>query len=363
MPDLSKESGGTTFKRDCAVVQLDESSLSKDRLRFWEESYPSLIPNRIAWVLTLIVSIRLSYWKTGDLLHDKTQPPRRITRLVFLRYALTTIVQSYIIVDAAAFYNLHDPFFAHPTMSIDTPFPPPEKGMPIILVLLRMLPPRLVRSASVAAHAYGLISLGGAFPTIFNVLANKLGLIPELWSAHTWPIFFGRFSAVWERGLRGFWGTWWHQTMRYLTSAPGRSLSRRLGYPEHSLVDYALRTTTAFAFSGLVHAGLVPPEPLFATKPAWKIRLYIAGFFWAQIPAIGVELLVSRFGRRFFPNAWKQWWVKILAVTWVCSWFSFTIPILAVALKELGYWRSYPFSLSVWQGLSGRGWFPWLEAR
>ncbi|MCJ1253553.1 hypothetical protein MMC24_001365 [Lignoscripta atroalba] len=352
--EIPVEENGATQTQDKGRPRTEEPQA-------WDEPYPSPISDRISWVFALIVSIRLMYWKTGDPSHDRTQPPTRLTRLAYFRYASATVISSYLIVDTAAFYNLHDPYFAHPNMAIDTPIPHPARDTPTVLTLLRVLPPRLVRSASIGAHAYGLISLGGSFPTIFVIFLNKLGLIPDVWSPQNWPIFFGPFSAVVNRGLRGLWGTWWHQTVRYLGSMPGRSLSHRLGFSPGSVMDYALRATSAFILSGVIHTGLVPPEPSFATLPTWKIKLHIAAFFWVQIPAFGIEMLMLRVARRTFPNASRIFWVKLVVVGWVCGWLCLTIPVLAVALKELGYWRTYPLPLSLWQGLSGRGWWPWAE--
>lgn len=49
--------------------------------------------------------------------------------------------------------------------------------------------------------------------------------------------------------------------------------------------------------------GLMPPKPLTTKIAAGEIRLRIAAFFWAQIPAIGVELPVSKSFRHLAPSS------------------------------------------------------------
>lgn len=324
-----------------------------------EEAYPEKLAERIPWVFTLLVSLRLTGWKIGDPSHDKTQPPARLSRSAFLRHAVKTVVQSYLILDAAAFYAWTDPYFTTSGMEVDQPFPPPNAQMATWLVTLRLLPPRFLRSCVLAGQTYAMVTGMFYVPLIPMVGLNAVGILPYEWSPHTWPLPFGRFSAIPERGLRGLWGDWWHGVNRQFTAPPGRSLAQALGIPTKSITGFALLMISAFFFSGVMHMGLIPPEPETSLLSARWMRLHIAGFFWAQIPAFGLELAVSKLVARFIPQALDWSVTRALVIAWTAAWLCLTLPLLAVPFRELGYWHYHPLPVSLLQGLSGKGLWTW----
>ncbi|MCJ1310102.1 hypothetical protein MMC25_003763 [Agyrium rufum] len=342
------------------VQQTEENSSASagSDKETWEETYPESLYARLGWVLTLLISIRLSYWKIGDVKHDRAQPPQRLTRLAFLRWAASVVVWSYLVLDTAAFYARHDTYFIDPSIGVDNQIAWRE-NTPQFLTLMSYVPPRILRSATIAAHIYGVISFGGALGIPIIVLVNYLGLISDLWSPQSWPIFFGPFSAVSERGVRGLWGDWWHQTMRHSTSIPGRALASACRVPAYSLLDYTLRTISAFFFSGIVHMGLVPPEPQHATMSTWYVRLFVAGFFWLQILSFAVEIVVSRLLRRFYVGWRPTLLTRIATLIWVSAWLCICLPVVGVGLKQLGYGGVYPLPISLWNGLIRQHWVMW----
>ncbi|CAD6592137.1 MAG: Serine/threonine-protein phosphatase 4 catalytic subunit [Alectoria sarmentosa] len=170
-----------------------------------EEAYPEGLARRIPWVFTLLVSLRLTGWKIGDPSHDKTQPPARRSRAAFLKHAVPIAVQSYLLLDAAAFYVRTDPYFTTSGMEVDHPFPLPSAEMATWLVMLRLLPPRLVRCSVLAGQIYAMVTGMFYIPLTPMVSLNAVGILPYEWSPHTWPLPFGHFSAVQESGLRGLW--------------------------------------------------------------------------------------------------------------------------------------------------------------
>ena len=324
-----------------------------------EEAYPTTLAKRIPWVLTLLVSLRLTGWKIGEPSHDRRQPPARMSRSAYFMRAINIAVQSYLLLDAAAFYVQTDPFFTTSGMGIDHPFPPPSAETPSWIVMLRLLPPRLVRCSMIAAQSYGAVTNMFYPPLTFMVGLNAVGLLPNEWSPHTWPLPFGHFSAIPERGLRGLWGSWWHGVNRQVTATPGRWLAQISGIPTKSLTGYALLTISAFFFSGVMHMGLVPPEPQASQMSAGWIRLYVGGFFWAQTLAFGFELAASKLFARCIPQALNWSVTKALVTAYTAAWLCLTLPLLAVAFQELRYWHIYPVPVSLLQGLSGKGWWTW----
>lgn len=334
-------------------------SSSEDVEDVVEEPYPERLAKRIPWVFTLLVSLRLTGWKIGDPSHDKTQPPARLSRSAFVKHAVNIAVQSYLILDAAAFYTRRDPYFTTSGMEVDYPFPPPSAEMATWLVMLRLLPPRLVRCSVIAGQIYAMVAGMFYIPLIIMVGLNAVGFLPYEWSPHTWPPPFGHFSDVPKKGLRGLWGKWWHGINRQFTAPPGRSLAQASGIPTKSIPGFGLLTISAFFFSGVMHMGLIPPEPQTGVFSVRWMRLHVAGFFWAQIPAFGIELAVSKLVDRFIPQAFDWSVTRALVIAWTAAWLCLTLPLLAVPFRELCYWHYYTVPVSLLQGLSGRGWWTW----
>ncbi len=337
--------------------------VGKGRDAFMEEGYPESLAKRIPWVLTLLVSIRLAGWKIGDPSHDKTQPAPRLTRVAFSKHALIIIVQAFAILDATSCYVLTDPYFVTPGMGVDEPFPPPSTNLPTLLGTLRILPPRLLRSTVLAGQVYAMVTSMFYLPTIPVVGLNAIGVLPGEWSPHTWPVLFGSFSAVGERGLRGLWGSWWHHFNRHITSTPGRELAQVMGIPTTSSLGYVFLTVSAFSLSGVIHMGMIPPEPAPSLTSVNMMRLYLAAFFWAQIPAFQIELIVSKLVATSVPSVSRFPTTRILVLLWVAGWLSLTLPLLSVPFREIGYWRHFPLPVSLFRGLAGKRWLTWYDIR
>ena len=324
-----------------------------------EEPYPVNLSSRIPWVLTLLVSLRLTGWRIGEISHDKMQPSKRVSRSKFVKVALSTTLQSCIILDASFSYVQTDPYFLDSKMSVDSPYPPPTQDMPTLLVMLRLLPPRLLRSSVLAAQIYAMVTSLFFLPTLPAVGLNVLGFLPDAWSPQTWPAFFGDFWEIGERGVRGLWGSWWHGMHKQITASHGRAVAERLGIPSGSTRGYALLVTLAFLFSGISHAGMIPPEPDSTIMSANMMRFYIASFFWAQIPAFGIELAASKVVARFVPHILHLSATRLFVFAWVAAWLCLTLPILTVPFREIGYWHHYAVPFSVLHGLAGKGWVTW----
>lgn len=324
-----------------------------------EEAYPETLAKRIPWVCTLLVSLRLTGWKIGEPSHDKTQPPARLSRSAFLKLAVSIVIRSYLILDATTFYARTDPYFTTSGMEVDHRFPAPSAETATWLVILRLLPPRLVRSSVLAGQIYAMVTGMFYIPMIPMVGLNAAGVVPYEWSPHTWPLPFGPFSAVSEMGLRGLWGKWWHGMNRQITAPPGRSLAQALGVPTRSTPGFALLTISAFFFSGVMHMGLIPPEPQTSLVSARWMRLHVAGFFWTQIPAFGFEIAVSKLVARLIPQALDWSVTRASVIAWTVAWLCLTLPLLTVPFRELWYWHHYPVPVSLLQGLSGKDWWTW----
>jgi len=323
------------------------------------QRYPDAWMERIPWVLTLLVSLRFTGWRIGDAKHDEQQPPKAMGRWEYSKHVVPIVALCYALLDATSCYVKTDPFFVTSGIGVDAPLPPSARDMPSLLVLFRLLPPRLARSSVLATQVYAMVAGMFYLPVLPVVALNAVGVISDEWSPHTWPPFFGDFRTVADRGLRGLWGSWWHQINRQLIEKPGRALAHALCLSTLSSLGYGCMVATAFFFSGIMHMGLVPPKLRSEALTANEMRLYVGGFFWSQVPAFAVEVVVSKLFARFAPHV-PQWSVaKIVILAWTAAWLCFTLPLLAVPFREIGYWTMFPLPFSVFQGLAGQGWRTW----
>lgn len=323
--------------------------------QYWEQPYPPALSQRLPWVLTLLLSMRLTNWKIGDPSHDRSQPSVTMTRRAFLKHASLNLFRSYFLLDIACSYVQIDPYFFQP-MAVDMALPHHFSVSHPALEWIRVIPPRLIRSATLAAQTYSSINFGFYILTIPAIALNYFGILPDEWSPQNCTTFFGSFSSVTTRGLRGIWGSWWHQMNRHMMSTPGRALNRAFGVPTSSNIGYACLVTMAFFFSGILHMGLIPPQPLRTTVSPNKMRLYLGAFFWVQIAGFAIEHIFEKIHKNLsLPRTVNQ----ILVLSWLVLWLSLSLPLLTPPFREMEYWQWYPLPVSFLQGLFGSRWLMW----
>ncbi|KAF2234970.1 hypothetical protein EV356DRAFT_484260 [Viridothelium virens] len=341
------------------------SDEGEDSCEIEEQSYPGSLWQRLPWVGTLLVSIRLNNWKIGSYSHDRSQPapPAFKSRGSFLIYSIISFIRGYLVLDLTRAYISTDSYFVttkgNPSVPINAPLPPHLPSL-----FRSLVPPQLFRTMIIGAQAWALISQMFYLPCLLPVLLHSLGWITDEWSPHNWPPYFGSPGTILHHGVRGFWGQYWHQTMRFSVSGPGYALASWLKLRRDGLWRYAIITLVAFGLSGIVHMGLVPPEPPHATVPVNSVRLLVAGFFWVQPIAMLVEVATARaIASNMGLNQWQAGNGLRLRITlnfiWVIVWFTICLPLIGEAGRQLGYWRVWPMPISVWKGLRGEGWLTW----
>lgn len=351
------ETDGSEVLLDSEQTPLASENFDTPPRALHRQGYPSTLRERIPWVMMLFSSIRLNTWTIGHKSHDAAQPPPPAfrTRRLFFAQAVLSIVRGFLVLDLTRAYVSYDPYFTDTSVSIASEL---ELGN------WRIFPAHLIRSMVIGAQAWALISQMFFLPCMAVVALNACGVIPDIWSPHNWAPFFGPASTIFTHGVRGLWGGYWHQTMRWMTSAPGYSISEALNLPRKAASRYTLISTSAFLLSGFTHMGLVPPEPLHATVSTNYIRLCVAGFFWLQPVAMIMEVIVANVRRRFASPAWLSCrralhWRYAVNGLWVVMWFSLCLPLLGEAGRQMGYWRVWPMPVSLWRGLRGEGWVTW----
>lgn len=357
-------------RRDLPDDDIDERSPLKPSISDFDNTpspphmphgqrYPPSLATRISWVLTLLSSIRLNNWRIGHTSHDTAQPPAPAfrSRKHFLLQSLISALRGYIVLDLTRAYVDYDEYFTSTSIPMTSPLPfDSGSSMPATA--------QFVRTMIIGAQAWALISQMFYAPAILPVIFNALGLLPDTWSPHNWVPFFGPARTIFTSGVRGFWGGYWHQTMRWMTSGPAYFLCDKLGLEGGGLARYAIISCSAFLLSGITHMGLVPPEPLHASVSANSIRMYVAAFFWLQPVAMMIEVIVAKLAVRVLPlkvllSPQLRVVRAVVNGVWVLAWFTLCITLLGEAGRQLGYWRVWPMPVSVWRGLRGEGWVTW----
>ncbi len=343
---------GTTTDEQTPLAKSDDA-----HTRPREQRYPNILSERLPWVLKLLVSLRLNNWKIGRRGHDESQPPARCfkTRRAFVTQSLISCLRGFLLLDLTRAYISCDPYFTDLELSISSPLP---------FSWLNWLPSQILRSMIIGAQAWALVSQMFYLPCLLPVGLNALGILPDEWSPHTWVPYFGPAKHIFLSGVRGFWGQYWHQTMRFLTSEPGYAIANGLKMKSGGLSRYAIITIVAFGLSGTIHSGLVPPELLHATVSVDSIRLCVAGFFWVQPLAMMVEVMITRTLRwssasQFRRRGSQPIFIGIINAIWLVAWFSTCLPLLGEAGRQLGYWTVWPLPVSLWKGIRGEGWVVW----
>ncbi|KAK3676022.1 hypothetical protein LTR78_004214 [Recurvomyces mirabilis] len=328
-----------------------------------KQPYPSALLARIPWVYTLLISIRLNNWRINSPSHDKTQPPAPAfpTHGAFALQALSSFALGYVVLDLTSVYIAWDPYFQNPNMPLASPLSLPST----LPSALQLLPLRLVRTMTIGAQAWALIGQMFYLPCLLPLTIHYMGWIGDEWSPHNWPPYFGPSSTILKHGVRGFWGSYWHQTMRFTVSAPGYELADLLGFKAGGTIRYAVITFTAFALSGLVHTGLVPPEPLNAIVSPHELRFYVFAFFAVQPIAVLLETLFASLMAKY-GGGLERWRSgnglrirKLINAIWTISWFTLTLGLIGEMGRQLDWWHYWTVPVSLWKGLRGEGWVAW----
>ncbi len=104
-------------------------------------------------------------------------------------------------------------------------------------------------------------------------------------------------------------------------------VNRGVGY-----VAAAVVVASAFWWSGVVHMGLVPPEPIGRSTYGWELKRRVAALFLVQVLGIVVQCAVETLlGRR------PGWLGKIIVSIWVVVFLATSAQMTVGVLGE-GVW-------------------------
>jgi len=250
----SRTSFRRVIRRTPGQNQLPEKDISSEEKRtlgndiltqhgspvYDEVPYPSNFVQRLSWIGTLVVSLRLTDWKFGDPSHDRKQPTRPTgkSHLNFITTAISRTAVGYLLLDISSAYILTDPYFHDLTVSINSPLPSAgnidksnSTSTPNVLPLIySVIPPPLFRCLIILVQAYAIMSQQYHLPLVPLVALHYFGRVSDTWAPHLWPPYFGSATSILDKGLAGLWGEYWHQMLRWVVSGYGSILADLLGY-------------------------------------------------------------------------------------------------------------------------------------
>jgi hypothetical protein len=371
-----KNEGGSSAdsaSRNTALNLQEGRGRQKNDCYAWRPFPTSSFLHRLDWVVDLMVSFRGVTWswrianlpdppvqvlevpRDWNARHIRSARVKRNTytkKEALLRTSLLNFIKGYILVDVLKTLSLHDPFFWGFTDA-----QPPSHF------------PSLIRSSATLTRTYRLIlaqlgiyyTLQTAFqlgPLLFVGLlgSTTIGVSGEYW---VYPPEWGSYHSVFDRGLAGWWGEWWHQTFRFFFDAPAKRAVQLCGMEQSSLLAKTSHLFIAFSLSGFVH-GCASYTSIGDTRPLRGAFL----FFLLQPVGILIQRAVSQRLAALGISHRTPTLVKHVAnFVFVHIWFFYTAPLLVDDAAQGGQflWEPVPVSFARALGLGtvGDSWWCW----
>jgi hypothetical protein len=368
-----QSNGHTTANGNAHAQEASSSELSLAKgegVEYYWQSYPSNLRERIPWVIDLLMNFRGPGWNwaipplpalpphikaaLGEPVDAASKSGissiglRRFnSRRELFNSRVPRFILGYLLLDNVKIIMKKDHYFT---------FGPNNYALPPHLQGFSPLTLRFIRH-SICSIAI-IVSLEMVFslaPLIFCLLLGPsiIGLRGEAWH---YPTTWGSFSSVLTKGLNGLWGSWWHQTFRFVFSAPTNYFIRNGYFSPKSMIAKISALVFAFEISGFLHTGgSISQFP--KTHPS-----HAPTFFMLQ--ALGI-LLQTTFCSIFhgqikkLPQAVRKGGNLAFTLFWLfeTGWW------LVDDFARGGIWLYEPIPVSVLRGLglgdSGDGWWCW----
>ncbi|KAI0516996.1 toxin biosynthesis protein [Xylaria bambusicola] len=183
----------------------------------------------------------------------------------------------------------------------------------------------LLKTFSIGMLPYFMLSmqyaLGGFLAVLFNFS------IPQ-----DWPPSFGSFNDL--RTVRLFWGSFWHQQLRFLFTSYSDAIASFLHISRGSNLSSYTKLYIAFSISGTFHAlGLLYlPRP--SNIDAWRCSFTLFKFFILQSAAITLEDFIIWCGRRVIKGN-LHGSVRMIGYVWVFCFMWWSLQLVGDSVLEL----------------------------
>ncbi|KAG5970703.1 hypothetical protein E4U55_001509 [Claviceps digitariae] len=406
LTDALRQNGGTAkghaastdqslkLRKSTANLPLDKlaqsETMTDDEIEYRWQKFPAEAPflKRLGWALDLMLSLRGAGWNLSitsiprpiipQVIHDNAKVdvssiPRQtrsgyirpLTEREFLWTHLTNVILALLAIDFICLQMSADPFFM--------PGPYNEHELPPLIAdksPLRLLFCReLLLSFTVVVSITYLFS----FTNIVHYYVYKI-FFPSRALLWMYPSTFGAFSEVLDRGLAGWWGSWWHQTFRRLFISPSVYLQKKGYLKRGTLAADLFGLFVSFFQSGLLHAaGSYTSLP--QSKPMnqfWFFLLQGLGILVQQYLAQALRCVAPD-----MPRAMKRCGNFAFCILWLfitvppfmgdisaCGvWLHEAMPVSVLRLLGLGPVLSYGYADNAWWRWDKEYWFKLYDAK
>ncbi|RAK87580.1 toxin biosynthesis protein Tri7-like protein [Aspergillus costaricaensis CBS 115574] len=155
-------------------------------------------------------------------------------------------------------------------------------------------------------------------------VASLISVATVMTTIASWPPEFGSLADTYT--VRGFWGKFWHQNLRWSYTGVSTAITCRiLGLPKPSLIERYLNLTIVFILSGLMHVFTNVISGIEGGNTGAML------FFVAQAGAIMFEDAVQHYwailsrGKKG-TSAETSIWQRCVGFVWVFCWLGATFP-------------------------------------
>ncbi|KAI4199500.1 MAG: hypothetical protein LQ350_004566 [Teloschistes chrysophthalmus] len=303
------------------------------------QAIPEEFTRRLCWCLDLVGSVRGLHWRlSSDYWQEAIKETQALQRQTIpsLKDLLLRLVLGLVATDCLKALIAADPCFwgradteCHSKLGSLTLLPKTDQVS------------RLYTAFFVIYLAIQVLS------TLVNILfLHVLG--PSLTGAwgHPWAYApaFGDFSIIGSHGLRGFWGSWWHQFFRLTLDPPASAVARLLTGDDSGRTARTVRMITAFLLSGALHA--------CASLTLWGPSKPQNTFYFFALQPVGI-LIQAAFA---MPSVSPPMLGKVVNFGFTVYWLLVTSPLLVGDYANGALWmtEAMPFSILAVLGLSRR---------
>ncbi|KAM3512348.1 hypothetical protein MY11210_003987 [Beauveria gryllotalpidicola] len=354
----------------------------------WQR-FPSEAPllDRLGWAADLVLSFRASGWNTsisviprpytpnpvqdGQPVHVASVPS--VTKhgfeylhppTAFLWHRLKLFTGAYLILDFLGTFMIKDPYFVFGRdKSVEYSLPWYLASLsPWRLEAYRQLFSITSIFAAVAA-AYSLMDM---LHYCANLYCNPSRNIPWMYASAS-----GSLGEVFDRGLGGFWGSWWHQTFRQQLLAPSTFLVKHGWIHKGTATGNLVALLSTFAVSGLLHAtGSLSsmPQTKLWRQPAFFLLQAVGIIVQQQLASLAhkvlpaVSIATRRAGNALFTFLWLYGTANFFNDDMAAMgiWLLEPVPLSLFRAAGFGFpgdaiWRWDGYYLFRWH--SGRKWW------
>lgn len=350
-----------------SVSKVKHKPSISDASELYWQPYPSKLVDRLDWIADVFCSFRGVGWnfQTSGVprlpkqieaqIHSNVGPPseseamtvsrtgirRMADRNQLLRKCLRDLIIGYLVLDVVKTVMARDRYFIG-YMNAAAP-----SYLPTIVQHSYFLTKSYRLIVSLVGIYFALREIFTLGPLFFCYVIGPrwIGLRGETWMNS--PDMFGKFSNIFEHGIAGWWGGWWHQVFRFGFEAPTDRILESLNVEKKSQTGRLISLFVAFTLSGLLHA-CGSYTQLGDTRP---IRGPFT-FFFLQPFGIIAQLLVSHTLKEIglsqaVPKPVRQ----ATNFALVHIWLYFTAPLLMDDFAKGGVWLYEPLMLSPLRGL------------